>query len=370
MKLVLGIAKWTGILVALIAVVGALIAWYLHTPISAERMARLERSEHYADGTFFNEERQAESSLSVSMFREQFFGEQQRVPLDPVPVEPVDSSMLQRRPSEGLRAIWLGHASVLLEIDGYRILTDPVLGERASPFSFLGPLRTHSSPIELDQLAGIDAVVISHNHYDHLEESTIRHLAAQGTLFFVPLGVGQYLEDWGVAAEQMRELEWGQTGKVGDLTIIATPSRHYSSRGVFDYKATHWSSWALKGDTHSAFYSGDTGYSNLFEEIGNQYGPFDLTVLKVGSYGPGQAWLDVHMTPEDAVRVHRDLGGRHMLPVHWMTFNLAMHDWDEPIVRALEAAKMRNVEIATPRIGEVVDFGQPVSTAQWWAEMD
>ncbi len=305
-------------------------------------------------------------AITWEMVREQIFGGQQREPLVPLPVVPLSSAKLEMKPAEDLKAIWLGHASVLIEIAGQRLLTDPVLSERASPFQFIGPKRFHPPPIALEQLSGIDAVIISHNHYDHLDEATIRHLGSQGTRFFVPLGVGAHLEDWGIAVSQIREMDWWQTVKIGRLTITATPNRHYSGRGLFDYKATFWASWSIVGPKSRVFYSGDTGYSELFREIGDRLGPFDLNIIKIGSYGPGASWNDIHMNPEDAVQVHLDIGGKYMLPVHWATFNLAIHDWDEPIRRALKASEQHNVRLLTPKIGEAVSVDRPFVNTHWW----
>ena len=369
MKTLMKVLKWVTILFLAVAILVGLLAWYLHTDISKERQSQIQNSEHYVDGAFVNEERQAENDLGMEYMQEQFFGEQQREPETSVPVVSMDAADLQNKPRPGLRTIWLGHASVLVEIDGFRILTDPVLSQRVSPFQFIGPKRTHKAPLALEELAGIDAVVISHNHYDHLDEATVRHLAVQGTKFFVPLGVGQYFEDWDIPTSQVVEMNWWQSEKIGGLTIVATPNRHYSSRGLLDYKATHWSSWSISGATHKIFYSGDSGYSKLFSEIGERLGPFDLNIIKVGAYGPGQAWTDVHMTPEEAIQVHLDIGGKRMLPVHWMTFNLGLHDWDEPIKRALKAANTKEVEIVAPRIGEIVNADQPFVNEHWWDDV-
>lgn len=311
--------KWLVAVFLIFFALAGLVAWSLHTEISHERKIHIQQSAFYENGAFFNQEQQAERDLGIDYFREQFFGSQKREPAGLVPVEPIDADSLKRRPEPGLRAFWLGHASVLIEIDGYRVLTDPVLSQRASPFQFLGPERTHETPFALADLSGIDVVVISHNHYDHLDEATIRRLAVQGTKFFVPLGVGQHLEDWMVPRSQILEIDWWDSLQIGDLEITATPSRHYSGRSLFDYKATHWSSWVVKGTSHNIFYSGDSGYSELFKEIGHRAGPFDLSIVKIGSYGPGQAWEDIHMTPEDAVQVHIDIRAKRMLPVHWMT---------------------------------------------------
>ncbi len=331
-----------------------------------ERLDRIVSSEHYFDGAFFNEERQSSQKMTWDFVHEQFFGEQIRVPPAPLPVIPIGVDMLANQPESGLRVIWIGHAGTLIEIDGVRLLIDPVFSDYASPFQFIGPKRFHAAPIALQDLQGIHAVVISHDHYDHLDMDTVVHLASQGTQFFVPLGIGAHLQRWHIPAAQINELEWWQEKSFRNLTIVSTPNRHYSGRGLSDYKATLWSSWSILGPQHRVFYSGDTGYSKLFSHIGEKFGPFDLDILKIGSYGPTQSWIDIHMTPEDAVKVHLDLKGKRLLPVHWATFNLGLHDWDEPIKRALDAANAEGVDIVTPRIGEVVTVGQPFDSTKWW----
>lgn len=366
---------WIKLVIGGIGALGAMVCavvwlgWSLSAKIDGARLERVEASPQYENGTFVNVERQAPSDLTLAYVKDQLFGSEQRVPPGEVPVIAIDTEALKVRPPKGLRATWLGHASVLIELDEYRILIDPMLSDRASPFQALGPQRTHPSPLALEEFMGIDAVVISHNHYDHLDEATIRHLAVQGTKFFIPLGVGAHLEGWDISASQIFELDWWEEVKLGPLTFTSTPNRHYSSRGLFDYNKTLWSSWAIVGPEHRVFYSGDTGYSKLFKSIGQRLGPFDLTVIKIGSYGPAQSWLDVHMLPEDAVRIHKELGGMVMLPVHWMTFNLALHTWNEPIIRASKEAGRQQIEMLTPRIGEIVSVGTPFENTPWWEDV-
>jgi L-ascorbate metabolism protein UlaG (beta-lactamase superfamily) len=354
-------------LILILAGVG--IGWFLSAHLSGERLARVQASPQFVDGAFVNVEPQAPYELDWDYLKEQFFGEQQRVPGGPLPVVMIPPDYLENDPPQDLRMTWLGHASVLVEMDGYRILTDPVLSERASPVQFAGPKRFHPSPLPLAVLDNIDAVVISHNHYDHLDEATIRHLAGQGTEFFVPLGTGTYLEDWDIPAAQIHDMDWWNVETFGELAIVATPSRHYSGRGLFDYKETLWASWSILGPESRVFYSGDSGYSRLFTEIGERFGPFDLNIIKIGSYGPGQAWLDIHMTPEDAVQAAQDVGGGAMLPVHWATFNLAIHDWDEPIKRAVAAADEKKIELLTPKLGETVNMNTPYKSTPWWKDV-
>lgn len=241
-----------------------------------------------------------------------------------------------------------------------------MFAERVSPLPLVGPRRFHAPPIALADLPPIDAVLISHDHYDHLDMDTVRHLAQRGALFYVPLGIGAHLERWGVAPAQIEELEWWQERSVKNVRIVCTPTRHYSGRGLDNRGTTLWSSWSVVGAQHRFFYSGDTGYAKVFKEIGERFGPFDLAFIKIGAYGPGQAWTDIHMPPEQAVQVHRDVRGRRMFPVHWSTFNLAYHDWDEPIRRAVAEAGRAGVEWVTPRVGEEVDADRAFQSVRWW----
>jgi L-ascorbate metabolism protein UlaG (beta-lactamase superfamily) len=218
----------------------------------------------------------------------------------------------------------------------------------------------------LAELPAIDAVLITHDHYDHLDMRTIQHLASRGSTFFVPLGIGAHLQAWGVPAAQLREMEWWQEQTLRGVRIVSTPSRHYSGRGLTDKNATLWGSWSVVGARHRFYVSGDTGYSDHFRSIGERLGPFDLSFVKIGAYGPGAPWLDIHMSAEDAVRAHRDVRARRMFPVHWGTFNLAFHAWDEPIERALAAARAGQVELLTPRVGEMVNADQAFASSAWW----
>jgi L-ascorbate metabolism protein UlaG (beta-lactamase superfamily) len=292
-----------------------------------------------------------------------------RVPSSAIPVSTIPPASMQTQPQPGLRAIWLGHSSVYLEMDGLRLLLDPVFSDYASPFSGIGPKRFHPPPIAMEDLPKIDAVLISHDHPDHLDMRTVQYLSSSGTRFFVPLGVGAHLDEWEIPESRITELDWWESTEIGGLTIICTPAQHYSGRRIFDYKETFWSSWSVIGPEYRVFYSGDTGFSNHFQQIGDQLGPFDLGIIKIGLYGPGASWIYSHMDPEDAVKANLAVQARRMLPVHWGTFNIAFHEWDEPIKRAVKAAKEQNVELVTPRVGEVVIADEPFSSQIWWEEV-
>ena len=338
-------------------------------PVVGERLARAQASPQFRGGQFENvvPKTPRTSAQSWDYLKRQVLGDEVRIPPPACPplirLNPED---FKNPPMPGLRAIWFGHASVYLEIDGARIMVDPMLSDYASPFVRIGPKRFHPPPLALESLPKMDAVVISHDHYDHLDMETIRHLARVGSHFLVPLGVGAHLERWGVPESQFTELDWWQSSEISGLKITSAPIRHYSGRGLRDGNATLWSSWSIAGPVHRVYFSGDTGFGEHFREIGDRLGPFDLSLLKIGSYGPGQNWLDIHMEPEQAVESHIALQARRMLPVHWGTFNLAFHAWDEPIKRAVKAAQERGVDIVTPRLGEVLTAGAPFNSVSWW----
>ncbi len=356
----------TAVLVALARIV--LSEPQFGAPLSAAQQQRARANPHYHEPTFVNDIAPAAYRFDdiVTMLREQFFGTQTRVPPAPLPVVAVDQQALSTPPSSArLRALWIGHASVYIEIDGLRMLVDPMFSDYASPFA-IGPRRFQAPALPLEDLPVIDAVLISHDHYDHLDMFSVQQLASRGASFVVPLGIGAHLSLWGVPAAQIHELEWWQEHTIGGVRVISTPARHYSGRSLTDARRTLWTSWAVIGPRHRFFVSGDTGYSEHFREIGARLGPFDMSFMKIGAYGPGAPWLDIHMSVEDAVRAHRDVGARRMLPVHWGTFNLAFHDWDEPIKRAVIAARATDVELLTPRLGEFVDADLTFPFSPWW----
>jgi L-ascorbate metabolism protein UlaG (beta-lactamase superfamily) len=328
-----------------------------------QRLERMQRSPEWIDGRFQNTPPQKTGGTFWETMRLYRQG-QIREPHFEIPVIAVAPETLRTPASPGLRAIWFGHSSVLVEIDGVRLMTDPVLSDVVSPVQ-IGPKRMHPPPIGLADLAGIDAVLISHDHYDHLDMKTIQHLAAQGTQFYVGLGVGAHLERWKVAPAQIHEMDWWESLQLKNVQISCTPARHYSGRKRQD-NSTLWASWVVEGAQHSFYFSGDTGYADHFRAIHARYGDTDLNLIKIGAYGTPPSWLDIHMDPESAVRANQDLGGGILLPVHWATFNLSYHAWDEPILWTLRAAEAEHVQLVTPRVGEVVEVGQPFNNVGWY----
>ena len=331
--------------------------------LSGERLVRAKTNPHYHDGKFVNPLPPAPYTWPYvrDLLAGQFSGDEAREPPMALPLVRVPPTSLQSA-APGLRAFWIGHSSVYVEIDGVRLLIDPVFSDYASPFDF-GPKRFHPPPIALNDLPKIDAVLITHDHYDHLDMRTVQHLAQRGALFLVPLGIGAHLERWGVPAAQRKELDWNERARLRGLELLALPSRHFSGRRGLDAYETLWATWAIVGPSHRVFFSGDTGWFDAFAGIGRTLGPFDLTVIKIGAYGP--TWPDIHVNPEQAVAMHLAVRGKLLLPVHWGTFNLAYHDWNEPPERLIRAATGR-IAFVLPRPGDVVDVRSPQPVTKWW----
>ncbi|MFJ4713430.1 MBL fold metallo-hydrolase [Streptomyces sp. NPDC088785] len=337
------------------------------------RLERIRRSPNFADGSFRNPEgARTRPDGSMIEFAKVYFRKEERVlraPAGTVPVHPTTLADLAKPSASGLRVTWMGHSSVLAEIDGARVLFDPVWGDRCSPFAFAGPKRLHPAPLPLAALGPVDVVVISHDHYDHLDMPTIKALADTDTVFAVPLGVGAHLEHWGVPADRLRELDWHEETKVAGVTLTATPARHFCGRGVRNAQHTLWASWVVAGPDHRVFHSGDTGYFQGFKEIGAEHGPFDLTMIQIGAYSA--YWPDIHMTPEEGIRAHLDLQGSAvsgpMLPIHWATFNLAPHPWTEPGEHSVDAARRAAARVALPRPGEPFEpSAASLPASRWW----
>jgi L-ascorbate metabolism protein UlaG (beta-lactamase superfamily) len=331
--------------------------------IRGERLDRLRRSPHWRDGKFLNpvpSHTMKPDALGETL-RRQFFGDEKRVPDQPIPIVPLTKAELTK-PEEGLRATWMGHSTVLVDIDGMRVLTDPIWSERCSPFQWAGPKRFFPAPAALSDVEGVDAVVISHDHYDHLDMATVIALARAGAHIVVPLGIGAHLERWNIPQSQFTELDWGEQKRIGALTFTSIRGRHFSGRGLRHGDATQWASWSIAGSAHRVFYSGDTGWFDGMIDQGVRYGPFDLTLIKIGAYG--ETWPDIHVNPEQAVQLHKAMRGNVLLPVHWATFNLAYHDWWEPGDRIVAASQ--GITLTTPRPGEMVDLAKELPASRWW----
>ncbi|HZX57437.1 MAG TPA: MBL fold metallo-hydrolase [Mucilaginibacter sp.] len=284
-----------------------------------------------------------------------------KLPLGPFKT---DTSIYNKQPASGLRITLIGHSSLLIEIDGKRILTDPVWGQRASFLSFIGPKRFFDPPLELSELPPLDAILISHDHYDHLDKETIRYFAATTIPFFCSKGVGEYLEEWGINSSYITQMDWGDSVMIGrDIVMTSTPARHFSGRGIINRNETLWASFVIRGPKHNIFFGADSGWFPGFREIGDTFGPFDLTMLEIGAYG--KYWPDIHMGPDHASNAHLALKGKLMMPIHWGTFNLSTHAWNEPIERLLQYAKEKNIELFIPEPGKPTEVIGPLNS-QWW----
>jgi L-ascorbate metabolism protein UlaG (beta-lactamase superfamily) len=342
-------------------------AWGLPTALGASRRQlrpTVAGSPQFADGKFHN--RMATPALPPASARKGLLRqmhEDRHVGLPGGPV-PLARPEFPAQAAE-LAATWFGHATALLEVDGRRVLVDPVWSSRVSPSPLLGPTRLHVVPAALTELPSVDAVLISHDHYDHLDLPTVKALVrSQSAPFVVPIGIGTHLRGWGVPEDRIVELDWNGSATVGGLTLTCTEARHFSGR-FFSRDTTLWASWVIAGPRHRVFFGGDTGYTPAFAELGARLGPFDLTLLPVGAYN--DAWHAIHMDPEEALRAHGDLGGQVLLPIHWATFNLAFHRWAEPVERVLAAAKKSGAQVVVPVPGQRIDVLDPPELDDWWS---
>ncbi|RMT58687.1 hypothetical protein ALP44_05423 [Pseudomonas syringae pv. theae] len=303
----------------------------------------------------------------LGIFWDQAFNKPKETrPAGEIPVQPLSRQQLLAAPNNTVYR--LGHSTVLLKLRNRFWLTDPVFAERASPVQWAGPQRFHQPPISLEELPPITGVILSHNHYDHLDHMAIKALVDKTEHFLAPLGVGDKLIEWGVPAHKVQQLDWWQSTEVAGITFVATPSQHFSGRTLRDSNRSLWASWVMIDDDQRIFFSGDSGYFDGFKTIGEQYGPFDLTLMETGAYNV--EWPQVHMQPEQTLQAHLDLRGRWLLPIHNGTFDLAMHAWHEPFDRILALAWEQNVSITTPMMGQPFYLQYPCRAMTWWLGVD
>lgn len=336
---------------------------------SGERLERIKKSPNYKNGSFQNlteTKMLAEGASYPKMIVDFFSRGIDREPIDTLPSIKTD---LKSLPSNKITVVWFGHSSYFIKLNDKNILIDPVFSERASPFQFIGkkayPMQT---PYTLEDFPeNLDLVIITHDHYDHLDYNTIKQLHPRVKQFYTSLGVGSHLESWGVDAAKIIELDWWESKTFDSgIEIIATPARHFSGRG-FRRNQTLWSSFVLKTDSASVYIGGDSGYDSAFTAIGNKYGPFDLALLECGQYNT--MWPNIHMMPEEVAKAAMDLKAKAFMPVHWSKFTLALHAWKDPIERTTKAAETLGANITTPMIGEPVVLGTEFPAKKWWENL-
>jgi L-ascorbate metabolism protein UlaG (beta-lactamase superfamily) len=332
---------------------------------SGKRLARVEASAHYRDGKFRNmvpTQTIAEGVSYFAMATEFFRKDNTREPSSPLKTVATDLNKLDGTLPT---IVWFGHSSYLLQLKNLRFLVDPVFSERASPVNFVGSKRfPGTNAYSAEQMPPLDAIIITHDHYDHLDYNSVVALNERTKLFFVPLGVGEHLVHWGIPEKKVVELDWWESSEViGGVELIATPSRHFSGRGLRRDK-TLWASYVLKTAGYRFFIGGDSGYDSTFKVIGERFGPFHIAMLECGQYD--EKWPSIHMMPEETVRASKDLGAKVLLPVHWAKFALGLHPWTEPVNRAAKEAERLGVDMTTPRIGEPVLLGATLPRERWW----
>ena len=331
------------------------------------RQQRIEESPQWNGETFQNPERVpgVEWGPSLKMFWNYFFSKSKGfIPDPPLPAEPFEIS--QSNEQRELQFAWLGHTTFLIKIDGKVILTDPMISQQAGSFGWVSPKRYSQTLASTDLLPELDVVLITHNHPDHLDEDSIKALTPKTKHYIAPLAVGHMLEEWGVPTEKITELDWWQKKSFDGLTITAAPAKHTSERGMLDKNKTLWASYGIQGKKLNLYLSGDSGWFKGLYEIGKRLGPFNVTFFEIGAYSNLKSQMEIHYSPEQAVKAHQAVNGKLMVPSGWGTFDLGLFPWHEPIERFLIAAKQVNVDYLTPKIGEVVNPGKVGGSEAWW----
>ncbi|MDA3906601.1 MAG: MBL fold metallo-hydrolase [Bacteroidales bacterium] len=359
---------FTAITIALI--MGVLFVYYSVAPKlggknSNEKLLRLQLSDNFNGKKFINLVPTAMAAPKFSTMIKFFSSSEEKAPTRNLPTKKFLKESFESANSDKISFTWFGHSSVLLKIENQVILIDPVFGERVSLFSLVGPKKfNYSNYYSIDQLPHIDAVLISHDHYDHLEYESMLALKDKVNRFFVPLGVGVHLEEWGIDSEKIIELDWwDDTDFNKDIKLIFTPTRHFTGRGILNRDRTLWGSWAIIGQNHKVFFSGDSGYFDVFKKVGEKYGPFDLAFIENGQYN--EDWKAIHMMPEQSALAGSELNAKAVVPIHWGKFSLSLHAWDEPVKRFLVASKSFDYKALTPTPGEILTYPWH-ETSQWW----
>jgi L-ascorbate metabolism protein UlaG (beta-lactamase superfamily) len=334
---------------------------------SQESQRRINESTNFSNGRFLNQiptPMDMNVKESLKLIGQMIKGNPLSKPKGGITADSLDPKFVKENSVDQIT--WFGHSALLLKVNGVTLLLDPMFGKSPSPFPIFGPKRYSAKlPIEIEELPTIDAVIFSHDHYDHLDYGSILKLKGKVKQFIVPLGVAGHLVRWGVDPTIIQEHDWWDEFTFRGLTLASAPARHFSGRGLGGRDTSLWCSWVIISEKTRIFFSGDSGYGPHFKEIGSKYGPFDLTLMECGQYN--ERWAGIHMMPEETVQAHLDVQGKLMIPIHWGAFTLALHSWNDPVERAVKAAKLLGTAIATPRIGEPVSIGAAVyPSSTWW----
>ncbi|PIB37485.1 hypothetical protein BFP72_08840 [Reichenbachiella sp. 5M10] len=359
-----------GLFIALVVVGGGLFIRFSPEFGGKQSPADLEaydRLDHHENGGFVNlipTEMDMSVANIMSILKDQFFGKAERAPHTKIIPEHLDSLEVVR--NQKTRVTWFGHSAILLEMDGAKILIDPMLGDVPAPHPMLGKSRfTEGLPLAIEKIPHLDAVIISHDHYDHLDYGSIQKLKEKVGRFYVPLGVDAHFERWGVNPDRIEVLNWWDETSLGSIGLVLTPSRHFSGRGLGDRNATLWGSWVFRGKHETMYFSGDSGYGPHFKAIGEKYGPFDFAMMECGQYDP--RWSAIHMSPEETAQAGVDVQAKVIMPIHWGAFVLAFHDWRDPVWRVSQRAKELSLSLITPQIGQPITMDSlDVLYPKWW----
>lgn len=339
-------------------------------PNSSEHtLNRIQSSTQFSEGKFRNKQETQvfEWGKTWAIVKDYFFNKSDKAVPETMPaIQQLSNDAFNLDNSETLNFARLGHSTLLIQLSGKYFLTDPVFSERVSPVQWMGPKRFHPVPMDIESIAEIEAVIISHNHYDHLDEASIKQLKNKVNHFVVPLGIGDKLIAWGVDESKITQLDWWENIKLNDVELVSTPAQHFSGRGITDSDKTLWSSWVIRNQQHSLYFSGDTGYFPGFKDIGEKYGPFDYAFMECGAYN--ELWRDIHMMPEDSLQAFKDVKGKVMVPIHNGTFDLSTHAWFDPMEKITQLAAESNTRILIPQIGQIINNKQPITTSSWWRE--
>lgn len=369
------------IMITIFIILGVLIIGYLAFTnfypsfggnITKEREAIFQKSQQFKDGKFRNIKPVPKDlsfgetmSMAYTFFTTKVPNGRPKKDLE---IHKIDSVEVANYKGNS-RLIWYGHSAFLLQIEEKNILLDPMFGKVAAPHPLMGGNRFNSQlPLEIEKLPEIDAIIFSHDHYDHLDYESVMRLKSKTQHFYVPLGVGVHLEAWGILSEKITEMDWWQETQFETLKLVCTPAQHFSGRKLNNGQSTLWSSWVIQSKNENIYFSGDSGYANHFTEIGEKYGPFDIALMECGQYN--EKWADIHMMPEETAQAGIDLKASKIMPIHWAGFKLALHDWKDPINRVKAKAETLNLEIITPRIGEEILVKDSVKTYfDWWKKL-